>query len=185
MPAVTLTALFCGLALLALARGDGEQRPLRPSVRWVGLGGSAALAAFALLGLLGNAALSASSQSTQGGHFTRAASEARWARHFAPWSAEPWRKLGEAELSSGNPGVARTSFRNAIAKNREDWTLWYELAQASSGRLRTAALAQAALLNPLSPELKARARAESKAERTKARTERDHARAVRSTRRSR
>ncbi|HKP17407.1 MAG TPA: O-antigen ligase family protein [Gaiellaceae bacterium] len=185
MPAVTLTALFCGLALLAAARGGGERRPLRPSVRWVGLGATAALAGVALLGLLGNAALSASSQSAHGGHYTRAASQARWARHFAPWSAEPWRKLGEAELSSGQSAAARTSFQSAIDKNPKDWTLWFELAQASSGGARTAALTKATRLNPLSPELKARARVDAKADRAKAHADRAHTRAERRARRSR
>jgi O-antigen ligase/polysaccharide polymerase Wzy-like membrane protein len=165
MPAVTLTALFCGLGLLALARGEGGPRRLRPPVRWVALGGTAALAALVLIGLLGNAAVSASSQSTHAGHYSRAASQARWARHFAPWSAEPWRKLAEAQLGAGNVTAARTSFGRAIAKSQKDWTLWFELAEASPRGARGMALARAARLNPLSPELRARARAEARAER--------------------
>ena len=101
MPAVTLAALFCGLALLAAAHRDGEPKVLRPRVRWTALGGTAALVGFVLLGLLGNAAVSASSKSTEAGHFTRAESQARRATKFAPWSSEPWRKLGEAQTLAG------------------------------------------------------------------------------------
>ena len=65
MPALTLTALLCGLALLALARREGEPKPLPRRIRWVALGGTGALIGVALLGLLGNAAVSASSKSTE------------------------------------------------------------------------------------------------------------------------
>ena len=153
MPTVTLTALFCGLALLALARRDPHAHALRPSVRWGVLGVTVALIAFALLGLLGNAAVSGSSKSTNDGHYAHAASQARRAMDFAPWSAEPWRRLGEAQVSAGNFTAARESFRKAITKDRRDWTLWFELAEASSGRAREQALAEASRLNPLSPEI--------------------------------
>jgi hypothetical protein len=153
MPAVTLTALFCGLALLAAARRDGEPKVLRPRVRWTALGGTAALVGLVLLGLLGNAAVSASSKSTEAGHFARAESQARRATRFAPWSSEPWRKLGEAQTLEGSLAAARASYRKAIAKDPRDWSLWFELAGASSGTARKRALAQASRLNPLSREI--------------------------------
>ncbi len=155
MPAITLSALFCGLALLALARRSGEPKPkpLQPRVRWTALGGTAALVAFALLGLLGNASVSASSKSTTAGHFDRAESRARRAMHFAPWSAEPWRKLGEAQVNAGDLPAARASFRKAIEKDPRDWTLWFELAEASRGTERLRALTEASRLNPRSPEI--------------------------------
>ena len=62
--------------------------------------------------------------------------------NFAPWSAEPWRRLGEAQFVAGNLAAARASFRKAIAKDRRDWTLWFELAQASRGAERQRALAR-------------------------------------------
>ena len=155
MPAVTLTALACGLALLALARGQRPARLLRPKVRMTALGGTAVLVAIVLLGLLGNSAISASSKSAEAGHFARAESQARRAMNFAPWSAEPWRRLGEAQVLAGKSAAARASFRKAITKDRRDWTLWFELAQASRGRERALALHQASRLNPLSPEIAA------------------------------
>ena len=92
--------------------------------------------------------MSASSKSADGGHYARAESQAHDAMSFVPWSAEPWRRLGEAQALSGNLADARVSFRRAIEKDRRDWTLWYELALASRGVERQRALAQASRLNP-------------------------------------
>jgi tetratricopeptide (TPR) repeat protein len=153
MPAVTLSALLCGLALLALARGERDPRPVRPRVRFSALGGTAILAAFVLLGLLGNSAVSASSKATSAGNYAHAESQARRATKLAPWSSEPWRKLGEAQTLAGNLAAARASYRRAIANDPRDWSLWYELAGASHGVARARALAQASRLNPLSPEI--------------------------------
>jgi Flp pilus assembly protein TadD len=73
---------------------------------------------------------------------------------FLPWSAEPWRRLGEAQALSGDLDAAQVSFRRAIDNDRRDWTLWYELAEASRGAERRQALAQASRLNPLDPRLR-------------------------------
>ncbi len=73
--------------------------------------------------------------------------------HYAPWSPEPWRKLGEAQAVAGNRAAARVSFRKAIAKDPRDWTLWFDLAVASQGPDRERALDGASRLNPLSPEI--------------------------------
>lgn len=153
MPALTLTALLCGLALLALARQEGQPKPLPRRIRWLALGGTGALIGVALLGLLGNAAVSASSKSTRADHLARAASQARRAMHFAPWSSAPWRKLGEAHANSGDLAAARESFREAIRKDSRDWTLWFELADASRGAERRRALAEASRLNPRGIEI--------------------------------
>jgi O-antigen ligase len=154
LPAVTLTALFCGIGLLAAGRSDREPNQLRRSVRLTGLVATAGLFGFALLGLLGNSAVSASSKSTDGGHYARAESQAHDATRYASWSPEPWRKLGEAQQLSGNVRAARVSFRKAIEKDPRDWTLWYELALASRGVERRQAYAEASRLNPLDDRLK-------------------------------
>src|SRR5262245_53333487 len=154
LPAVTLSALFCGIGLLAAGRPEREAGPLRQSVRLTGLVATAALFGFALLGLLGNSAVSASSKSTDGGHYARAESQAHDAMRYVSWSPEPWRKLGEAQQLSGNVAAARASFRKAIEKDPTDWTLWYELAFASRGAERRQAYAEASRLNPLDDRLK-------------------------------
>jgi hypothetical protein len=153
MPAVTLSALFCGLALLAAARGAREPRPLRSGARIGSLALTTGLVGFVLLALLGNIEVSSSSKSAAAGQFTRAESQARRATKLAPWSSQPWRKLGEAQTLSGKLAAARASYRKAIAKDPHDWSLWFELAGASGGVARERALAEASRLNPLSPEI--------------------------------
>lgn len=153
MPAITLAALFCGLALLAAARREDAPRPVHSRVRMTALAITAVLGAFVVFTLLGNGAISASSKSTNSGHLSRAESQARRAMTFAPWSAEPWRRLGEAQSVAGKLAAARASFRKAIAKDSGDWTLWYELALSSHGAERQRALAGGLRLNPLSLEL--------------------------------
>jgi O-Antigen ligase len=160
MPAVTLAALFSGLALLAAARSDRKPQALRPRLRVGSLGVTAALAGFVVLTLLGNIEVSASSKSAAAGHFARAESQARRATTFAPWSSQPWRRLGEAQTLLGKLAAARASYRKAIAKDRHDWSLWFELAGASGGVARERALDQGARLNPLSPEIAAARQAE-------------------------
>jgi Flp pilus assembly protein TadD len=76
---------------------------------------------------------------------------------FVPWSAEPWRRLGEAQALSGNLAGARVSFRRAVEKAPRDWTLWYELALASRGVERQRAFAEASRLNPEDPRLQPQA----------------------------
>jgi Flp pilus assembly protein TadD len=76
---------------------------------------------------------------------------------FVPWSAEPWRRLGEAQALSGDLAAARISFRRAIEKDRRDWTLWYELALASRGAERRRAFAEASRLNPRDERLRPQA----------------------------
>jgi hypothetical protein len=164
MPTITLSAVFCGLALLALARSGAEPRALLPRVRWSALGGTVALGGFVLLGLLGNSAVSASSKATAAGHLAAAESDARRATHLAPWSSEPWRKLGEAQLVASHFAEARVSFRKAIAEDGSDWTLWFELATVSRGDERRRALAEASRLNPLDPRLRPQAAKNGQAE---------------------
>jgi tetratricopeptide (TPR) repeat protein len=152
---VTLAGLFCAIALLAAGRRDRDARPLGSGLRIGGVAAAAGLFAFALIGLLGHTAVSDSSKSTDAGHYAQAESQARDAMSFVPWSSEPWRKLGEAQALDGDLAGARASFRHAIAKDRRDWTLWFELAVASRGAARQRALAEASRLNPHDPRLKA------------------------------
>jgi hypothetical protein len=153
MPAVTLAALFCGFALIAAARREERLRRLRPVTLGASLAAAMGLVALALLGLLGNSAVSASSRAARAENWATAASQARRAMDFAPWSSEPWRKLAEAQRGGGDSAASSASFRTALAKEPRDWTLWFELAGVSRGANRQRALALALRLNPLSPEI--------------------------------
>jgi cytochrome c-type biogenesis protein CcmH/NrfG len=153
MPAVTLVAIFCGVSLLASARDEWAGRFLEPRLRAGLLVATVALGGVAVLGLLGNSAVSASTRAANAGNLNQAESQARRAIELAPWSSLGWRKLGEAQYRGGKVAAARQSFREAVAKEPRDWTLWLELATASRGHTRTHALAEARRLNPRSPEL--------------------------------
>lgn len=155
LPAVTVAALACGAALLALrASGDAE---LVPGFRTRVAAGAVAvvLAGVAFVGLVGSSAVAASEDAAVAGppDWEEADDEARKAERWAPWSSEPWQRLGEAQLGRGDAAGARESFRKAIDKEPSEWLLWFRLAEASSGAERAEALDRAQRLNPLAPEV--------------------------------
>jgi hypothetical protein len=144
---VTLAAILCGVAVLAANRQERQQ--LAGRWRMLPLGVGSVVAVLAVLGLVGNLALSAGAAAARRGDLAHAASDARRAHWFAPWSAAPWQKLGEAQLGLGDLPGARRSFHAAIAEDPQDSRIWLELAKASSGSARVAAFAQARRFNPL------------------------------------
>lgn len=151
--AVGLAGLGVGASLLVAARRDVEPRPLRPVARGAALALVAAVGAVAVLVALGNAALGASRDAAHAGRWNEAAAQARRAARWAPWSSRPLQALGEAELAVGDLAAARASFRRAASRSPRDWAIWVDLARASDGAARTRALARAARLNPLAPEI--------------------------------
>jgi O-antigen ligase len=156
LPAVTVAALACGAALIALRSRDGSE--LVPSVRLRIAAGVIAglMAGAAFVGLVGSSALAASDDAAVAAppDWDEAAAEARKAQDWAPWSSEPWQRLGEAQLGQGDLAGARDSFEQAIDKEPGDWLLWLRLAEASSGAAREEALREAERLNPLSDEIR-------------------------------
>ena len=118
-----------------------------------GLAVAALLCVLALLGFVGNRASTAASDALDHADPKAAERQALRARRWEPWSAEPWRLLGEAQLETGEVDRARRSFLDGLDKDSGDWELWLDLALSSSGEQRRAALLHVARLNPLSPEL--------------------------------
>jgi Flp pilus assembly protein TadD len=152
LAAVTLVPLFCAVGLVCAADGQDDgvsvaSRYGRPA-RLVGGLIVLSLGAFTVISLLGNSAVSASTNALKNGNVKEAQSEARSAMTWLPWSAEPWRRLGEAQYQAGQLGAARVSFNRALAKEPNDWTLWLELGLASRGPDQRAAWLEAARLNP-------------------------------------
>lgn len=153
MPIVTIAGLALGAALLVYGRGN-EHRQLETGARtW--LPAFVVVAGLLLVQLAGSVAQARSSDAARAGDWAKSEGQARRAATWAPWSAEPWKRLGEAQLAQGELAAARQSFRTAIDRDRQDWSAWFDLAVASDGTEAHRALAEALRLNPLSPEITA------------------------------
>ena len=153
LPGVTLAPLLLGAAALAAARADARTLVARNAFRIAAVAALAVVAALAGLALLGNRAVASAEDATRAGHWHAAEDHARRATSLQPWSAEPWRVLGEAQLQQGSRAAARKSFRAGLAKNPHDWLLWLDLALASPRSARPAAARRALVLNPRSTEI--------------------------------
>jgi O-antigen ligase len=153
VPVVTLPALTCAVALLALARDDGETVALSSRGRWAA---AAALVLVALVGIgvnVGNRAAGAAEDALARDDLERAAAEARRAQTWIPWTARPWRLEGEARLAARRDAEALRSLREAARRDPSSWLTWYDLALVSKGEERRDALERASRLNPLGPEV--------------------------------
>jgi tetratricopeptide (TPR) repeat protein len=153
LPALTLTALLCGTGMLAAARRDEPLLRLGTWARSGAVVGTLAVAAVVFVSLVGNIAIAGSDAAAEDANWSKAASEARKAKRWAPWSSEPWQRLGEAHLGREDFVRAESDFREAIEREPNDFELWLDLARATDGAERAAALAHAHELNPLSPEV--------------------------------
>jgi O-antigen ligase len=156
MTAITLTALACAVGLLTSA--PTGMRPFQLSGRGVRTGILAAIAVLAvcaLVGLRGNAAAAASQRAASVDHWVAAEGDARTAVTWEPWSADARIALGVALLGEGRNADARTAFKAAIQRDSRSWEAWYDLARASTGTARQAALAHAKHLDPREPQVNA------------------------------
>jgi O-antigen ligase/polysaccharide polymerase Wzy-like membrane protein len=156
---VTLLALACAAAAMAEARPAGA-RALRPGIRWAAAGAAVAVAVIALAGMRGNLALARSADASAARAWPAAASEARTAHTWQPWSDQPWLALGEADLGWGHFRAAASDFRHAVRRTPDDWQGWFGLARATTGRERARALAHARALNPHEPVVVVMSRAD-------------------------
>ena len=145
LPAVTVAALACGGA--PITSSDGPRVPRTLAVL------PAALCLLVVPAFLGNRAAAEAESAYDRGSLPEAEDAARTARSLQPWSPEPWRLLGEAQLAQGSLASARSSFREGLAEDPDEWELWFDLGLASEGPARRRAFERAARLNPLSPEL--------------------------------
>jgi len=152
--AVALTGLFCGAGILVAARSEEEeQRDTSPRLRYGLLGTTLVVMVAAFIGLVGNMSLAQASTAAGNGNWAASARDARRAHTWAPWSSEPYRLLGEAQLGTGDTKGAIASFNHALGKSPDDWNVWFDMARATTGRPQAQALAHAAQLDPLGPEI--------------------------------
>jgi hypothetical protein len=131
-PAVLIAATCC----VHVSRGS------RAAPRAFVIPGLAALTAAALLAYAGTAPLTAAQDALRSGDPVRAAADARAALRFAPFSADAWRAIGDAESSAA-------AYRRALALDPSDWSLWLRLAGVTKGEPHRHAFREAVRLNPL------------------------------------
>ena len=147
VPAVTLAALFSGGGVVVAAR-MGRTWTLAMTGRLGALGVVAVLGAFAFVTAVGNGALAESARHAAAGRAAEAEADARRATRWAPWSAEAWLAVAQAQLAQGRRASARASLEKGIERDRADWRLWSALASVTKEADRRRALAEAARLNP-------------------------------------
>jgi cytochrome c-type biogenesis protein CcmH/NrfG len=149
---VTLAAVLCGLACVLAGRTDGAPA-LGTWPRGIAAALAVGLSGLTLIGLLGNTALESSQAAASSGTWQSAASHARSAIRWMPWSAAGWQALGEAQLGLHDKADARGSLARAAAKDPDNWVVWLDLVGATSGRQQVAAVNRAYALDPLDPAL--------------------------------
>jgi O-antigen ligase len=150
MPIVIVTALSCGAAIVAAARGT--PRPLRRGIRLGGASLAIGLVGCTLVVLVANRDLSSAAAAAETGS-AAVESRARVAERWAPWSPDPPRWLASVQLGRGNRGEARRLLRTALDRDSTDWSLWLEMAVATDGAARTRAITTAVRLNPRGGEV--------------------------------
>jgi tetratricopeptide (TPR) repeat protein len=136
------------LAALAAAAAALDGRRVRIP-RAAALAVTAVAGAAAALALVGNAAVARSADAAAESEWPASARWARLAGDAAPWAAEPWARLAEAQRARGDVDDARRSLREALDRDPRDPHLWVALARVTQGAERRAALERAARLNPL------------------------------------
>ena len=153
MVGVMLPALFCAAAILISARSNERSIRLAGPWRAAILVAVLGVVAFAAVGEIGNSALAASARAAANSDWLREKTQAQKAAAWAPWSAEPLRRVAEAEYSLGHPLQARNELHRALKKDPNNWELWFDLAVSSAGAGRRHALQVALQINPFSPEI--------------------------------
>jgi O-Antigen ligase len=150
--AVTLVGLLSGASLLIAARSKQTTLRLgRPRYALAGLAVGVALVS--IVGLLGNMPAASAGKAIRASNWADARSAARKEIRWAPWSADGWRRLGQAEVGSNQVAAGVRDLRRAIRKDPKNWDRWFDLALATTGAEQRRALERALALNPHSPEI--------------------------------
>src|SRR5262249_26948937 len=147
-PVLAGSAIVIGSALVVAESGRRALRITR-SARVAGIAAAATAAAFVLASLVGNSYVVSAEAHMTGGDPAAAAARASRARHFVPWASEPWLVIADSETRAGDVRDARFALREALARDRNDWTLWVRLATVAHGTQRRLAMRHALALNPL------------------------------------
>ena len=148
LSAVLLSGIFLGAALLVLARGNGRapsERRVRPVIAVPAV---AVLIAVGAMVWTSGYLTARAEEHLRSANFAKAIVDTKRAGRLMPWSSEPWRLRGEAQLALGRPDQALASFREGLALDGNDVRLWRSLSRVSSGAERRLALQRVAQLDP-------------------------------------
>lgn len=146
IPALTGTAITVGFAVVI---GTGD--PARPTVeipRVLALTAVAPLVIAAGIAFFGNAATAESDKALDASDADAALAAADRAVRFAPWSTDAIRLRAEARTLAGDAAAGRRDLRAALARDEDNWRLWYALALATTGGERRRATERVLELNP-------------------------------------
>ena len=151
---VALTGLFCGAGISSLrrARTTDSARCHRAFARLARGDGVAIVVAFVVL--VGNLSSRGRPRAANSWQLASVgATREKRAHTWAPWSSEPYRLLGEAQLGEGNTKAAADEFppgrsRRALTTGTSGSTLRARRSVDPARRAR-----HASKLNPLSPEI--------------------------------
>jgi hypothetical protein len=133
---VTVPAVLLGAVAVSAPRPRRSTVPAVPVL--IGL------IAATVLAYAGNVRLASARAALSSGDDARAAADAHAALRFAPYSADAWEVIGDALQSAA-------AYRRGIALDRNDWSLWHQLAAVTRGEPHRLAVREAARLNPLGP----------------------------------
>ena len=151
MPIVILPGLFCAAALLVAARRTDEPVEFRPWARGAAVGVVALVGVFAFTAMIGTNALAAARDADVNGDLPKAETAAQKATDWTPWSAEPWKELGNIQRQQGKRRAARVSYRKAIDAEPLDYDAWLGLGYVTAGATQRHAFATARRLYPNNP----------------------------------
>lgn len=112
-----------------------------------------ALSVAATISLVGNQALFAAKSDVGRKDWAAARRDGRRAHALLPWSAEPDLVLGDAAAGAGDRTGAVGAYRDAVARDPENWVAWLRLAQVARGAERVHAYARVHRLDPRDKEL--------------------------------
>jgi len=147
-PLVTGSAIVLA-SVLVVAEPTRGAVPICGGVRIAGVAAAAVAAAFVVSSLAGNSYVVSAEARMTGGDPGAAAARADRARHFVPWASEPWLVIADSDARAGDLPDARAAVRQALERDRNDWTVWVRLAALARGGERASAIRHALELNPL------------------------------------
>lgn len=137
---VTLPVIVLGAnatVQLTVRRRRASKRVLVPALALVTVA--------SLLAWAGSSRLAAAQAALRRDDNARAVTDAHSALRFAPFSADAWRVIGDADRDP-------VAYRRALTHDPNDWSLWLALANVSKGAAHRLALREAMRLNPLFSE---------------------------------